>query len=158
TYTANTNATFVGFSTDISAAVWLGDPLASGTDSMRGIPQFEKAGVSQVHGGNLPYRIWEAVMAQAAVGQPNADRPPPPDNPRRSLRLYLPGVECVYRSVSVSDPNATADPSGTNPDGSPATVPPPEISYSRVGSDTTIPSSQLDPTAPVGAYAPAGAT
>jgi penicillin-binding protein 1A len=157
TYTANTNATFVGFSTDISAAVWLGNPLASGTDSMRGIPQFVQAGVSQVHGGNLPYRIWEAFMAQATIGQPNADWPPPPPDARRSLRLYLPGVECVYRSVTISDPNATADPSGTNADGSPATTPPPQIAYTRVGSDTTIPSSQLDPTAPVGAYAPAGA-
>ena len=40
TYEDNTNATFVGFTTQLSAAVWMGNPLASGTDAMRNIPQF----------------------------------------------------------------------------------------------------------------------
>jgi penicillin-binding protein 1A len=155
TYENNTNATFVGFTTQLSAAVWLGNPLASGTDMMRNIPQFQAVGVSNVHGGNLPYRIWEEFTAKAseAKSYPEEDWPAPAKPTRPSRRLYLPGNECVYAVTGVA-PGAV-DPTNTNPDGSPVTAAPTPI-YGRVGAGTTIPPDQLDPTAPVGAYAPAG--
>jgi penicillin-binding protein 1A len=156
TYEDNTNATFVGFTTQLSAAVWLGNPLASGTDMMRNIPQFQAVGVSNVHGGNLPYRIWEEFIAKAseAKAYPDEDWPAPPKLTRASRRLYLPGNECVY-AVTGTTPGV-ADPTATNADGTPATAAPVPI-YSRVGGGTTIPPDDLDPTAPVGAFAAAGA-
>jgi hypothetical protein len=62
--------------------------------------------------------------------------------------VYLPGYECLARVGSVS-----GDPSGTNPDGSPSFD---QSTYNQVKSGTTIPPTNLDPTAPVGAYAPGG--
>ncbi len=158
TYENNTNATFAGFTTQLSAAVWLGNPLASGTDGMRNIPEFKAVGVSNVHGGNLPYRIWEAFIAKAseAKGYPEEDWPAAPKQARPSKRLYLPGMECLYTVSAAPTPapgaatTAPADPTATTE--APAPV------YSRVTSGTTIPPDQLDPAAPVGAYAPGGVT
>ena len=48
-------------------------------------------------------------------------------------------------------------PTATNPDGSPVEAQQ-SISYSKLKGGTTIPPDNLDPTAPVGAYATAGAT
>ena len=155
TYEDNTNATFVGFTTQLSAAVWMGNPIASGTDRMRNIPQFQKVGVSNVHGGNLPYRIWEEFIAKASQGMPQEDWAKPPKLPRGSQRLYLPGYECLYKGATVVVP--PADPTATNPDGSPVTAAA-SVQYSKVKSGTTIPPDNLDPTAPVGAYATGGAT
>ena len=158
TYENNTNATFVGFTTQLSAAVWLGNPVASGTDAMRNIPEFRAVGVSNVHGGNLPYRIWEQFIAKASEARayPEEDWAAPPKLERGSRRLYLPGNECIY-AVTGTAPGTPDDPTATNPDGTPATAAPVPV-YSKVGGGTTIPPDQLDPAAPVGAYAPAGAT
>jgi len=158
TYENNTNATFAGFTTQLSAAVWLGNPLASGTDGMRNIPEFRAVGVGNVHGGNLPYRIWEAFIAKAseAKAYPEEDWPGAPKPVRGSKRLYLPGNECLYAvsgaTPASSAPGATvpADPTASTEAPAPAPV------YSKVGSGTTIPADQHDPAAPVGAYAPAG--
>jgi penicillin-binding protein 1A len=155
TYENNTNATFVGFTTQLSAAVWLGNPLASGTDMMRNIPEFRKVGVGNVHGGNLPYRIWEAFIAKASEGMPEEDWPKPDKLPRGSQRLYLPGNECLYAGTPVLI--APPDPTATNPDGSPDQGEQ-SVSYSKLKGGTTIAPDNLDPTAPVGAYASAGAT
>jgi penicillin-binding protein 1A len=148
TYTDNTNATFVGFTTQLAAAVWMGNPLKSGEDQMRNIPEFNQIGVSRVQGGNLPYRIWKAFMDGASQGMPNEDWPAPPPPKRKAQNVYLPGYECLARVGSVS-----GDPSGTNPDGSPSFD---QSTYNQVKSGTTIPPTNLDPTAPVGAYAPGG--
>ena len=122
TYENNTNATFVGFTTQLSAAVWLGNPLASGTDGMRNIPEFRAVGVSNVHGGNLPYRIWEEFIAKAseAKAYPEEDWPAPPKLARGSKRLYLPGMECLYTvsaapppAATPTDPGASVDPTAS---------------------------------------------
>jgi penicillin-binding protein 1A len=159
TYENNTNATFAGFTTQLSAAVWLGNPLASGTDGMRNIPEFRAVGVSNVHGGNLPYRIWEEFIAKAseAKAYPEEDWPAAPKPARGSKRLYLPGMECLY-TVSAGAPAPTTPTApGASVDPTASTDAPAPV-FTRVGSGTTIPADQLDPTAPVGAYAPAGAT
>jgi membrane peptidoglycan carboxypeptidase len=155
TYENNTNATFVGFTTQLSAAVWLGNPLASGTDMMRNIPEFRKVGVSNVHGGNLPYRIWEAFIAKASDGMPEEDWAKPGKLARGSQRLYLPGNECLYAGTPVVI--APADPTATNPDGSPVQAQQ-SVNYSKLKGGTTIAPDNLDPAAPVGAYASGGAT
>jgi penicillin-binding protein 1A len=159
TYENNTNATFAGFTTQLSAAVWLGNPLASGTDGMRNIPEFQAVGVSNVHGGNLPFRIWDEFIAKAseAKAYPEEDWTAPPKPVRGSKRLYLPGNECLY-TASLAPPAAPAAPApGVTVDPTASTEAPAPV-YTRVGSGTTIPPDQLDPTAPVGAYAPGGAT
>jgi membrane peptidoglycan carboxypeptidase len=155
TYESNTNATFVGFTTQLSAAVWLGNPVASGTDMMRGIPEFQKVGVPRVHGGNLPYRVWEAFIAKASQGMPEEDWPKPDKPARASQRLYLPGNECSYSAAVVAVP--PPDPTATNPDGTPVEGQQ-SVSFSKLKSGTTIAPDNLDPTAPVGAYAAGGAT
>jgi len=167
TYESNTNATFVGFTTQLSAAVWMGNPLASGTDAMRNIPEFRAVGVSNVHGGNLPYRIWEEFIAKAseAKAYPEEDWPAPPKVARGSRRLYLPGAECLYSVSAVAPAPAPTTPAAPGAPGAPgapadatASTEAPVPVYTRIGGGTTIPADQLDPTAPVGAYAPGGAT
>ena len=59
-----------------------------------------------VHGGNLPYRIWEEFIAKASEGMPQEDWAKPPKLARASQRLYLPGDECLYRGATVVVPLA----------------------------------------------------
>jgi hypothetical protein len=86
---------------------------------------------------------------------PEEDWPKPDKLPRGSQRFYLPGNECLYAGTPVVV--APADPTAINPDGSPVEAQQ-SISYSKLKGGTTIPPDNLDPTAPVGAYASGGAT
>ena len=66
---------------------------------MRNIPEFQAVGVSNVHGGNLPYRIWEAFIAKAseAKAYPEEDWPAPPKQVRAARSgSTCPGNECLY--------------------------------------------------------------
>jgi membrane peptidoglycan carboxypeptidase len=57
-----TDAWFVGFTPQLSTAVWMG--------ALDGkVPMFNVGGV-KVFGGTYPARIWQAYMAQALNGQP----------------------------------------------------------------------------------------
>jgi membrane peptidoglycan carboxypeptidase len=87
----NTNAWFVGFTPELTTAVWVGDP--NGYTPMRNVPEFD---VSRVQGGTYPARIWKAYMDAALAGLPHSDwdAPPPPERP--PARLYLPGNECLF--------------------------------------------------------------
>jgi membrane peptidoglycan carboxypeptidase len=150
----NTNSWFVGASPQLTTAVWVGDPDAY-TPMVR-IPEFVAEGVPNVQGGTYPARIWRAFMEPALTPLPLEDWAAPPAPPRKPVRLYLPGDECLAKLVSGTLPTggttttteATLPPD--SPDGSvPVAEPPPKPVLKAIPSDTTIPPDVLDPKAPV---------
>ncbi|MGB0113682.1 MAG: penicillin-binding transpeptidase domain-containing protein, partial [Ilumatobacteraceae bacterium] len=149
----NTNAWFVGGTTQLATAVWVGDP--NGYTPMRGISEFD---FPNVQGGHYPALIWKAFMEPAHTWLPTEDwdRPAPPSRP--NSRLYLPGNECVLQVVGFEevvpevDPNAPPTVATTLAPGEepPETVPPETIPITEaVQVGTTIPPDNLDPSAPL---------
>lgn len=94
----NTNAWFVGFTPQLTTAVWVGDP--NGYTPMIAVPEFGGVNASRVQGGRYPAQIWKTYMDAALAAEPMVDWEPPPPDARRPARLYLPGNECLARSVT----------------------------------------------------------
>lgn len=94
----NTNAWFVGFTKQLTTAVWVGDPKAY--TPMVNIPEFTAAGVARVTGNTFPVKIWKAFMDAAHATLPLVDWDKPPAPTRNPMRLYLPGVDCIAEVVS----------------------------------------------------------
>jgi membrane peptidoglycan carboxypeptidase len=161
----NTNAWFVGFTPQLTTAVWVGDPDAY--TPMVNVPEFDQ---ERVQGGLYPTQIWQQYMNNAHAFLPGNDWAPAPAAARPPQRLYLPGNECIYVVTGYNptvDPNAAppaapGEPAGfARPEAPPTTtpaattVPPPPPAtvqapvYGRVDSGTTIPPNVLDPRAPV---------
>ncbi|MEY2581845.1 MAG: penicillin-binding protein [Ilumatobacteraceae bacterium] len=165
TQTFNTNSWFVGSTPQLTTAVWVGDPdgytpMVCGVQ-INGVntcntPEFVAAdGVREVQGGTYPARIWGAFMEPAVAPLPVEDWSAPPALPRKPVRLYLPGNECLAKLVSgtlatggstttTSTTLPPVDPSGT----APVAPPPPKPVLKAIPSDTTIPPDVLDPKAP----------
>lgn len=162
----NTNAWFVGFTRQLSSAVWVGDP--KGYTPMNGIPEFVAAGVPRVQGGTFPARIWKAFMDPAHEGMPILDWDPPSPPTRNPVRLYLAGNECIAVLVSGRLPKSqtgtvvtvvptvptttTTTPAVTPLDPNATTPPAPADNapvVSVVDPGTTIPADVTDPTVPV---------
>ena len=112
----NTNAWFVGFSRELTTAVWVGDPRAY--TPMVNIPEFVKTdGYSRIQGAMYPARIWKQMMDEALGNVPVnelSDWPAPPpavaNEARPDLspqRIYLPGNECLAQVVSGTIPAPT---------------------------------------------------
>ncbi len=175
----NTNAWFVGFTPQLTTAVWVGDP--NGYTPMVNVPEFNQ---DRVQGGLYPTQIWKTYMDAALAGQPMADWAPPPADARPPARLYLPGNECLARSVTTggdvlgsvpADPAAPAAPAApagfANPNQTPPQPPPAPAPATTVApaapapgtpitsprvtrlvpieSGTTVPPDVLDPRAPL---------
>jgi len=94
----NTNAWFVGFTKQLTTAVWVGDP--KGYTPMVNIPEFKADGVAKVTGNTYPVKIWKAFMDAAHSDFPIIDWDPPAPAVRNPMRLYLPGVDCIAELVS----------------------------------------------------------
>jgi penicillin-binding protein 1A len=94
----NTNAWFVGYTKQLSTAVWVGDP--KGYTPMVNIPEFKADGVAKVTGNAYPVKIWKAFMDAAHSDLPILDWDPPAPSTRNPMRLYLPGVDCIAELVS----------------------------------------------------------
>ena len=156
----NTNAWMVGFTPELTTAVWVGNP--DKYLPMENIPEFVAAGVDKVIGGTFPAAIWKATMDAALFGRPATLFPTPPANARAPMRLYLPGVDCpsantvppttapaTESSVPV-DPTASTTVAPTTTTSAPTTtttaVPVPGV---ITDINTTIPRGQVDPTWPV---------
>jgi penicillin-binding protein 1A len=145
----NTNAWFVGFTPEITTAVWIGDP--NGYTPMRNVPEFD---VSRVQGGLYPAQIWKTYMDAALAGLPHADWEAPPVPARPAARLYLPGNECLFRTetsggdvVGTVPPAAAPGPGAAAPGGptgfgrprqTPPTQPPPPTT-ATTPAVTTVP-------------------
>jgi penicillin-binding protein 1A len=66
-----TNAWFVGYTPQLVAAVWMGNPL-SGLDGMSSVGRF-----SPVFGGTYPALVWKSFMSFALSGLPDEPFIPP---------------------------------------------------------------------------------
>ena len=163
----NTNAWFVGFTPQLTTSVWVGDPDAY--TPMVNVPEFLKDGIDAVIGGTYPAKIWKAFMDRSLSGYPLLDWNAPLPPLRGSMRLYLPGTECIAKVVNGSLPSYLTGPVETVPgqtavpidttttasttDPSTSTTSPPNYGrrtvVSIVPSDTTVPDSETNPNAPV---------
>ncbi len=151
------DAWFVGFTPELSAAVWVGYP-----DAER--PLLAVDGVPRVTGGTFPARIWQRLMTQALAGTPPQEFPYPtaleisvevdplsgglatPWCPlpelRRGLRGVLPAEPCTLHTSSpppraetataltpTSSPTPTPSPAAPLPPPTPASpaLPPVEV-------------------------------
>lgn len=173
----NTNSWFVGYTPQLSTAVWVGDPDGYTPMTAENVPEFGADGVRRVQGGTYPAGIWRTYMEPALYGLAVEDWPAPPEPTRPAVRLYLPGEECLYRAAvrvtpapgsepetvtvpviagfAPPDPGPPGEPPGQAPTTvaeAPAEAPPstsPPIVYQPLPSDTTIPPEVLDPRAPL---------
>jgi membrane peptidoglycan carboxypeptidase len=164
----NTNSWFVGYSPQLSTAVWVGDP--DSYTPMTNVPEFLAEGIEKVTGGTFPARIWGLYANAAMAPLPVEDWAAPGELPRKATRLYLPGEECAYKVVSggvgsggsttTSTPTAPvttqppADPATPAEPGAPgdsttvpATVAP--VVIQLLPDQTTIVPTNLDPLAPL---------
>ena len=163
----NTNSWMVGYTPELVTAVWVGHP--DKYLPMVDIPEFVAVGVQKVIGGTFPSRIWKATMDAALFGQPATFFSTPPANPRSSMRLYLPGTDCL--TPVTAPPTATTSPVATVPgDPTETTVPTtttstststtsttlvPPVPGAITNLNTTVPRGVVDPTWPVPTIDPA---
>jgi penicillin-binding protein 1A len=166
TQTFNTNSWFVGSTPQLTTAVWVGDPdgytpmvcgvKINGVNTCNTQEFVDADGIREVQGGTYPARIWGAFMQSAVAPLPLEDWAPPPASPRKAVRLYLPGNECLAKLVTgelpttgstttaVSTTTLPPEPGGSTP----TTAPPPKPVLKAIPSDTTISPDVLDPKAP----------
>ena len=150
----NTNAWFVGFTPQLTTAVWVGDPKGYTEMTSANIPEFGAAGVPKVQGGTFPALIWKAFMEPAHFGAPIEDWPAPPPPARKPARLYLPGNECLGKPVAATTVPGGAEPAPVDPAAPPPAPTPPPIR--NVDPGTTISPDNLDPKAPLPSVALGG--
>ena len=143
------DAWFVGYTPQLSTAVWMGSPL--GKVSMRNV------GGTRVTGGSFPAAIWKAFMAPALGDAPAiAFEKPGPSPKGKYLRL---GTErsssrssspSRRRTSSTTTPTTAAGGSSTTaPGGGASTTAPPATSPPTTSSPTTSPPPTTPPpTAP----------
>jgi penicillin-binding protein 1A len=131
--------------------------------SMDNIPEFLAEGVDNVQGATYPARIWGAYMEPAHVFEPVTDWPKPPPLSRPPARLYLPGVECLFRPVAApttvpGDAPPDAPPPGepdapggdvTDQEAPPTTLPPAPPTGTTIPADPTAPTETTAPPRPV---------
>lgn len=100
----NTNAWFVGFTKQLTTAVWVGDPKAY--TPMVNIPEFLAVGVTRVQGSMFSAQIWKQYMDTAHANLPIVDWDAPPSPSRPPTRIYLPGNECLAQVISGTIPTS----------------------------------------------------
>ena len=172
TQAENTNAWFVGFTRNLTTAVWIGDP--DFYTPMQNVPEFEGANENNVQGGRYPAQIWNTYMQPAHQFMTISDWEAPPAPIRPPARLYLAQTDCLsYVSGYGPAPTAPAQPAGfaqlgpqqpppspppgteppaappgTEPPAAPPAAPPatapPQPVYSRIDGGTTIPQDVID--------------
>jgi membrane peptidoglycan carboxypeptidase len=98
----NADAWFVGFTPELSTAVWMGSPRpgAEARESMVSLGDYD-----QVTGGSYPALIWKAFMERALEGLPITEFPetPEPAFGRSPMRVFSPSSECFGRLYLRSD-------------------------------------------------------
>ena len=93
----NYDVWFAGYTPDLAAAVWLGDPGRVGADgdlTRRKIRNVEINGryVSSGYGGSLAGPIWKDAMEHALEGVPPTDFVDPSEEVRRGVQVQVPDV------------------------------------------------------------------
>lgn len=123
----NTNSWFVGYTAELSTAVWVGDPDGYTPMIRENVPEFyELDNVEAVQGGTYPARIWGAFQESAVASMNPSDWPAPPPPARAPARLLLPGEECVFEVVS----------GAIGPDGVPVTAAPVPVTTAAPATST----------------------
>ena len=101
------DAWFVGYTPDLSTAVWMGSPVGNT------VKMLNVGGVARVTGGSFPARIWQAFMGPAHEGRPIEDFPAPPPA-ERGTYLRLPGERDLRpRSTTTTSTSTTTGPATT---------------------------------------------
>lgn len=173
----NTNAWMVGYTPELTTAVWVGHPDLY--LPMNNIPEFVAVDVRRVQGGTFPARIWKVTMDGALAGQPASPFVAPSANARAASQLFLPGVDCLVLSSVIPDASndlwsalmggstttTTFPLNEENPPVPPTTSAPPLPWYlidpssglpeEIAAMTTTVPRGQLDPTWPMPTIDPA---
>ena len=141
TTNSNVDAWFVGYTAQLSAAVWVGQPTCGDNDD----PECSLTGFlgDDAFGGRAPARIWGAFMEPALAGLPVVDfvRPDSGSMPTsqyitengRLARINLPPA-----TTSTTTPPATTS-TTTPPTTSPATTVPATTSPPTSTTSTTVP-------------------
>jgi membrane peptidoglycan carboxypeptidase len=127
TTTSNDDAWFIGFTPQLSTAVWLGNANAH---------KPVVSGGAEVFGGDTPARIWQQMMDQALAGQPVLQFPPPA-NVGHVINSAPPTPSTSTTPTSSPSATPTLTPTAT-PTITPTLTPPPSSS---------IPTPTVSPTA-----------
>ncbi|MBV8960363.1 MAG: PBP1A family penicillin-binding protein [Actinobacteria bacterium] len=104
----HSDAWFVGYTPQITTAVWMGSPTKRD-------PMFNVGGIT-VQGGTYPARIWSAYMTQALEPLPSVSFPAP-DPDQIDSGHYLDTSKISHDSTtssSVPSPSSTVPPSSTS--------------------------------------------
>ena len=112
------DAWFVGYTPQLSTAVWMGSPVGE-------VPMRSVGGI-RVVGGSYPATIWGAYTKEAMAGEPAIDFPLP--NSRlfpRARYLHVAGekIPGTTSSTKPKSTKSTTTPSATSPSSIPTTVP-----------------------------------
>ena len=86
-----TNAWFVGFTPQLTTAVWMGNPKAN--VPMRRV-DFDGQGSINVTGGSYPAKMWNTVMAKALAARPLEEFPDAPSLDRSGKVIFLENDTC----------------------------------------------------------------
>jgi len=145
----NSNAWFVGFTPQLTTAVWVGDPKGYTPMTSATVPQFKPAlaqlGKSTVQGATFPLSIWAAFMEPALVLQPILDWPAPPVPARKPARLYLPGADCLASNGQADTGRRTTTTTVADAPETSAVAP----VLRQIDPGTTIAPDVVDPLAPL---------
>lgn len=164
------DAWFVGYTCDMTAAVWMGYAGGPGEPV---VPMQNYRGLDEVHGGDFPAQIWSTFMTNAlAIGDPDlvagcASFPPPSDfdgiqmNTDLSTTTLPPCAELGPTATSIVDLGdgstsiAILEPPTTEPCAPPTTAPG-ETTTTAPG-DTTTETAAPTSTAPTSTAPPSTA-
>ncbi len=124
------DAWFVGYTCELTAAVWMGYPGAPG-EPVRTMEDFRGM---EVHGGDFPAEIWSAFMTRATASAPPCDLPMERAFTGERLNLQL--------ATTTTLPFCTPAPGAVDPATGETVAPPTET---VAGSDTTAPCTPPPP-------------
>jgi penicillin-binding protein 1A len=139
-----TNAWFVGYTPQLVAAVWMGDPAAY--TPMKNVGRF-----GEVFGGTYPALIWQQFMTAALKGQPvrkftapdETLWPKPASITDKGRGVPWSGLTGVTGATGVTGPSGPSGPSGPTGEQATTTTTAPEVT-------TTTGAPPPSTTAPVG--------
>jgi membrane peptidoglycan carboxypeptidase len=103
TTTGNRDAWFVGYTCDLTTAVWMGHPNPDEAGNPRYMDSFR--GVS-VTGGSFPAQMWSAFMTRATEGRPACAFPEVSVPPTTTTE---PELNCPVDATDTTDPDTPLD-------------------------------------------------
>lgn len=157
-------AWFTGFTPDLAAAVWIGDPTGGNAHPLRNVT-INGTYYRQVYGGDLPARIWRQTVSGALADAPVAEftggaavMATPfvqPDTSAQSTRPRRPTRPSASPSASTSaDTGGTSGVTGNPPSAPPAIAPTPAPPAAPVPAPAAPVAPPAPPAAPAAGRAP----